>query len=155
MKNLITAFLPLVCGNEKNIGESTMSKYIGTSLSGLALIALLGVGAEVNATNHFPGVNMLDCDRCVDSSDIAPRAVGTSHIQSDAITTTRLKTGAVTTRKIKGRAVTTAKIRDGAVTVSKVAPELSNAIGTFCEIGDVVVGMAGAGCLTVSPISPD
>jgi hypothetical protein len=94
-----------------------MLKPIKTALMGIALIALLGLGADVYAQ----AASDVDCTGCVDTRDI--------------------DTGAVSTGKIKNGAVTTGRIKNGAVTKNKVAPELKNAIGTLCPPGQFAVGM--------------
>jgi hypothetical protein len=99
---------------------------------GLAPIVLMALGAEVRAQ-----ATDVDCSKCVDSKDIAVKAVTTGKLQSES----------VTKDKIARSAVTTSRIKNGAVTISKVSPELSNSIGTFCAQGESVVGMDGNGNL--------
>ena len=67
----------------------------------------------------------LDCIKCVGTAELAKKAVGTG------------------------------KIKDGAVTVEKVAPELSNAIGTFCPPGQAVVGMDETGNFVCETFAPE
>ena len=109
-----------------------MPNFIRKSLIG---IALLSMGAEVQAQDD------VDCKQCVDTKDIAPQAV----------TTGKIKKQAVTTNKLAPQAVTTAKIKNGAVTIGKVGPKLKNAIGTFCEPGQVVIGKDSSGNFVCEP----
>ena len=110
-----------------------MFKSIRTILIG---IALLGLGTQVHAQ-----ANDVDCFQCIDTRDIATKSVTRNKITAKAINTSKLAKQAVTKEKIAPGAVTSGKIKDGAVTVAKVAPELSNAIGTFCPPGESIVGM--------------
>jgi hypothetical protein len=104
-----------------------MLKPIKAPLMGITLIALLGLGADVYAQ----AASDVRCTKCVDTRDIDTRAV--------------------TTAKIKNSAVTTGKIKNGAVTKNKVAPELKNAIGTYCAPGQFVVGMNKDGNFVCQP----
>jgi hypothetical protein len=91
----------------------------------IAAVLLLGCGAVQAA----PATD-LECDKCVQTNEIA----------AGAITTGRLNKSAVTTGKIRSRAVTTGKIKDGAVTVEKVAPEIANSFDSYCPLGEGVYG---------------
>jgi len=77
----------------------------------------------------------VDCNKCVDTGDIANFAVGGGKIEN----------GAITTNKLGDLSVTGAKIQNGTIGVSKVGPKLKNDIGTYCAPGTVVVGKANNG----------
>lgn len=62
----------------------------------------------------------VDCAKCVDTSDLAPKAVTGGKIANKAVVTGHLADGAVTTRKLAPRGVTTQKLEKGAVTTSKI-----------------------------------
>ncbi len=109
-----------------------MSNLITTGLIGFAL---LGMGTVVHAQDD------VDCNKCVDASDIAGQAVNSSKIKKSAVTTNKIAKQAVTTHKIAPGAVTRGKIADGAVTLKKVTPKLSNSLGQFCLPDETVVGM--------------
>lgn len=115
--------------------HSTLRNY----LIGLAPIALMAFGTQVRAQ-----ATDVDCTKCVDSRDIAVKAVTTGKLQSEAVTKDKIGRGAVTTSRIK----------NGAVTPSKVSPELSNSIGTFCAPGESVVGKDGSGNLVCESAPP-
>ena len=100
-----------------------MTKIKVPSIIVIALIALMGLGAEAHAQGAATDV---DCRGCVDTRDIG----------SKAVTEGKLAPGSVTSRKIVKKAVTGAKIADEAVTVDKVEPALKNAIDTFCLPGE-------------------
>ncbi|MCH7765385.1 MAG: hypothetical protein IH916_02380, partial [Acidobacteria bacterium] len=135
-------------------GDEQMFKSIRIFFIAIAPIALLGLAAEV----HAQAATDVDCNGCVDISDIAAQAVGAAKLKDGAVTRDKLRNnsvntgkiqgGAVTTKKIRAGAVTTAKIRDGAVTAAKAAPELSNAIDTFCMPDETVIGMDASGNFT-------
>jgi hypothetical protein len=108
----------------------TYKKYFDGGILALALLAL-GAGSVFAAD--------------VGTSDIKNAAVTTNKLKNGAVTTEKLKNEAVATGKIKNGAVTTAKLKNGAVTLNKAAPELKNAIGTFCLAGESVVGMDNSG----------
>lgn len=62
----------------------------------------------------------VNCDGCVNTNDIADRAVRRSKIANFAVNTPKLSNFAVTSAKIKSLAVTESKIADGAVTNAKL-----------------------------------
>jgi hypothetical protein len=107
-------------------------------LVALITIVCLGIGAPVQA-------NDVDCSGCVDSSDIA----------SKAIVEGKLGQGAVTSAKIQKNAVTSSKIVNGAVILDKVEPALKNAIGTSCPPGEFVVGKDTSGNLVCELPAPN
>jgi hypothetical protein len=143
-------------------GDEKMSKLIRTFLIGIAPLALLGLGAQAHAQ-----ATDVDCNGCVDLSDIASEAISASRIRAGAVTSSKIRPEAVTTgkiadravtkEKIKKNAVTTSKIRDGAVTTSKIksgavtntklAPEVRNQIDALLERVDALeaanVGLNG------------
>ena len=137
-----------------------MPKSIRIILVTIVPIALLGLGAQVHAQ-----ATDVDCSGCVDTSDIASQAVTPNKIKPKAVTTSKIAPKAVTNGKIGHQAVSkdkirpdaivTGKIKDGAVTVAKVAPELSNAISTFCVPEEVVVGMDINGNFVCETIGSD
>ena len=73
-----------------------MSRYLRRIVLIMTPIALLGLGGQVQAQG-------VDCNKCVDSSDIAKGAVNSSKIAKKA----------VTTEKINGKAVTEGKLGPG------------------------------------------
>jgi hypothetical protein len=117
--------------------EKNMLNPIKTPLMGIALIALLGLGADVYAQ----AATAVRCTGCVGTGDIANTAVTTGKIKNSAVTTGKIKAGAVTTVKIKDSAVTTGKIRNGAVTTAKII------------YGAVTTGKIRDGAVTGSKIS--
>ena len=91
-----------------------MKQYFSTSV---ALCALGLLGSNVVWAQAATDVN---CDGCVQSSDIATNGVRRSNIQNFSINTPKLNNFAVTSEKIKTGAVTESKIADGAVTPDKM-----------------------------------
>ena len=100
---------------------------------GAVTFALLALGAG-NAFSQQIG-----------TSDIQNGAVTTNKLKNGAVSQEKLKNEAVATSKLKNGAVTTQKLKNGAVTLNKAAPQLKNAIGTFCLEGESVVGMDDSG----------
>jgi hypothetical protein len=84
-------------------------------------------------------------DGAVRTDKLGYRAVTSDNLDNGAVGTGHLMRWAVGNSKLGWQAVSTEKIQDGAVTVDKVAPELSNAIDTYCPTGESVVGMDAAG----------
>ena len=80
-----------------------MSKLIRVIFAGIALMASLALGAQVHAQ-----ATDLDCNKCVDRSEILEQAISSS--------------------KIKGGAVIRSKIRDDAVNDAKLSVNLRNRI---------------------------
>lgn len=88
-----------------------MSNLITTGLIGFAL---LGMGTAVHAQND------VDCNKCVDASDIAAQAINSSKIEKSAVTTKKIAKKAVTAHKIAAGAVTSGKIKNGAVGLAQI-----------------------------------
>ena len=109
---------------------STFKKLLN---KGLIIFTLLALGAG----------NAIAAD--IDTSDIKNSAVTTAKLKNGAVSQEKLKNEAVATSKLKNGAVTTQKLKNGAVTLNKAAPQLKNAIGTFCLEGESVVGMDDSG----------
>ena len=79
-----------------------MSNLNRIPIIGIALIVLLGLGAEV----HAQTATDLDCNKCVERSEILEQAISSS--------------------KIKGGAVIRSKIRDNSVNESKLSANLQD-----------------------------
>jgi len=105
-----------------------MSNVIKATVIGIALITPLSLSADEHA---------LDCNKCVDSSDIAGKAITNGKIGANSVSTGKITNGAVTSEKIAAGAITKSKIADNsvkgshirakAITASKIAPLAVNA----------------------------
>lgn len=141
--------MKILCKNETvlYVGKWNRTRLMTLTLVLMSLFSFQvanAQGSQGGGGGGRPGggtVGDLICKGCVDASDIAKSAVTNSKIKKGAVSNSKLGSGAVSASKLASRAVTTSKIQDGAVTVSKVAPQLRNAIGTFCPPGESVVGM--------------
>ena len=71
-----------------------MSRYLRRIVLIMTPIALLGLGGQVQAQAD------VDCNKCVDASDIAKEAINASKIAKNAVTTNKLKDKAVTGAKL-------------------------------------------------------
>ena len=89
-------------------------KHIFSTVVAVSMLVLSSVTHAVTADNVI-------CTGCVQSSDIADRAVTTKQIGLQAVNTARIADRAVTTKQIGLQAVTTGKIADGAVTETKLS----------------------------------
>jgi len=95
-------------------GAFDVKQIASLSLSVLALaIAQSPAFAQAQAED-------LDCVRCVDTVDIAPKAVINGKIGDAAITTGKIKGGAVSTGKLQNQAVTQQKLAPGSVSSGKI-----------------------------------
>ena len=99
------------------------------------ILSLLLLGVMSGAGHTAEDV---ECAECVETQEIANRAVTSQKLDNRAVTTPKLGTRSVTTRtlaphavaknKIADGAVTTTKLRDASITPEKLAPELAAAL---------------------------
>jgi hypothetical protein len=107
----------------------------------LVAIALLSVGAET----HAQAADVV-CDRCIDSTDVANRAVGSGKIKDKAIITRTLKGGAVTRPKLaKG-------VRDsidqalGGIVLQQISASDGSGVAALLCPDNTLVGSASCIC---------
>ena len=110
------------------------------SACAVLLAATLAMTAEVRAQ-----ATDVDCDQCIDKSDISAGAVSKGKLEDKAVTSSKLAKNSV------GRD----KIKDGAVSLSKVVGKLKNDIDTTCDVGTVVVGKDASGNFVCEPPMAD
>jgi hypothetical protein len=91
-------------------------------------LALIGTSVFLSLfTVNAWGVTADDvvCPRCVDTSDLAARAVTAGKLAADAVRTGKIENRAVTRAKLAPDSVGTGKIVDGAVTQAKLSAGLA------------------------------
>ena len=92
-----------------------------TIAGGLAL-ASLAASSQVSAQ-----ANDLDCDACVQETDLGPNTANNAKLKNGAVTAGKLSANAVSVAKITDQAITTPKLTTAAVTAPKIGP---NAVQT-------------------------
>lgn len=91
------------------------------SLLGLSMLAMIGA-LTVLCLDSSWAQSTLNCNKCVDTGDLAKKSVSSSRLKKGAVKGNRIKDGAVTRSKIAPGAVESGKLAAGAVTGAKLAP---------------------------------
>jgi len=126
-----------------------LNTHRSTKLASMAAMTLaLGLGTGPAAAVTADDVA---CDRCVDTSDIAPGAVTAAKMLDGSVTNSKLSQGAVVTNNIQNNAVTSAKIADGSINAGKIS---QGAIETAkIKSGAVTAGKIADGAVLDSKIA--
>ena len=98
----------------------------------MLIIGSLAVGKVASAQ-----ANDVDCDKCINTADIAGGAVTTAKLRKSAVTTNKISDKAVTANKIAGGAIRTGKIKNGAVTMQKLSPNVQDLVNG--SIGGIIL----------------
>jgi hypothetical protein len=107
---------------------------------------LVLVGVFVLGTGVVPVagavIDALDCNRCVDTTDLRGSAVTSTKLKDGAVKTADLGADAVTTAKLKSGSVQRTTIKSGAVSLKKLTPGLLMA-GRVNSDGTLIAGTEG------------
>lgn len=115
----------------------------------LVLAIILSTGVPASAQTQRD----VDCKKCVDTGDIAKKAINASRLKPGAVTTKILRDNAVTGAKIRDGSVTGDDLAPGAVDATKLAP--SAVTGATIQDGAVAGADIAAGTVGAAKLAPD
>ena len=132
-----------VCAARREPDDAKREDRRVTRLAGMVLALGVAAGLALMPGAAPRAQDALDCNKCVDTGDLAKKSVSGSRLKKAAVKANRIKDGAVTGPKIGAGAVDSDKVALGAVTGDKLAA------------GAVAGANIAAGAVTADKLDPE
>ncbi len=108
----------------------------------MGFTTLFSLAAVLTAGTVLAQATDVQCDQCVDRSDLAAKSVSSAKLGNSAVTRSKIRVGAVSTGKIEDEAVTGDKIATDAVGLTQIDPtQVQARVSGQCAAGQVVRGI--------------